>query len=1076
MHKLFRWSGVWLAIWLSFSAQATFYVVTGTTDNTDSATHGGAGTSLNPFQMSSLRGAITAANASAGADTIFLPAGTYTLTIAGHREQANVKGDLDVLDDLTITGSGGNAAGDPALTVIQGGAGWDDKIIDVNPNNNLLLNFTLQAVTITGGNNTDTVDYYGGGINMFGRPNLTGAGAAGTLTLDNCVITGNTTLHGINEGGGGLLAEQVNATINNCVFSNNSTGDDYGGGISSPGINENFTMTGCTVSGNHAGTGFNGGGLALRRLAFGAHPVGGTISITGSTFANNSAGGRGGGVSLSVSSGALAVGLSFTMSGCTLHDNEAGDTSFGSGPAEGGAFYYSGDTSPNAATVVLTKNNIFNNSLDSGNADRRGGGGIAIGSGGATVSFSRLAGNTIGTVTAGNQGTGLHKDVNDGTVVLTDNWWGSNSGPTGSGNTAVLSSGSSGAITFGPYLILDADPASATGSIGVGDALNANFFTDSAAGSVSAGNLTALNGVAITFNNPVFGAISGASSSLSGGAASATFTPNGAGYGHADVTVDGVTVTANISIPTTVASITSDAASPSGASSVSWTVTFADVVSTVTAGNFNLVNTGLGGAPGITSVAPVGVAPAVAWTVTASTGSGSGTLQLKMVNDTGISAPVSNLPFDGSTYTLDLVPPDTSITGQPPAFSGSASATFTFTGTDTGTGVASFEASLDGGAFVASTSPVNLSALAAGSHTFQVRAVDQVGNVDPTPASYNWTIDLTNPGISLGSPDAALTSAGPVHYTVTYTDANFDQSTLSTGDITLNHTGTATGTVSVDATTGASRTITISGITGDGTLGVTLAANTAHDLAGNPAPAIGPSGTFTVDNTAPTVTSINRLNPAAASTTGLAVTYRVTFSENVSGADISDFTVTATGTAAGTLSGVTGSGTTYDVTVNSLTGSGTVRLDLKASGTGIQDGAGNAIATGFTSGQTYTIAPSGDIAAVQSTAGSLAAAGADSTFGWSFTVGGTSIQVTRLGFFDESGDGLAQAHDVGLWDNSGTLIASVTVQAGTASSLVNGYRYEEITPVTLAAGQTYTMGAFYLNASGDRMLEIGAET
>ena len=45
----------------------------------------------------------------------------------------------------------------------------------------------------------------------------------------------------------------------------------------------------------------------------------------------------------------------------------------------------------------------------------------------------------------------------------------------------------------------------------------------------------------------------------------------------------------------------------------------------------------------------------------------------------------------------------------------------------------------------------------------------------------------------------------------------------------------------------------ISGITGDGTLGISIAAGTATDLAGNSAPASSASTTFTVDNTAPTI-------------------------------------------------------------------------------------------------------------------------------------------------------------------------------------------------------------------------------
>jgi len=70
---------------------------------------------LNDDGDCSLREAIQAANtdsavdgctAGSGADTITLPAGYYTLTIAGANEEDNATGDLDILDDLTINGDG----------------------------------------------------------------------------------------------------------------------------------------------------------------------------------------------------------------------------------------------------------------------------------------------------------------------------------------------------------------------------------------------------------------------------------------------------------------------------------------------------------------------------------------------------------------------------------------------------------------------------------------------------------------------------------------------------------------------------------------------------------------------------------------------------------------------------------------------------------------------------------------------------------------------------------------------------------------------------------------------------------
>lgn len=82
----------------------------------------------------------------------------------------------------------------------------------------------------------------------------------------------------------------------------------------------------------------------------------------------------------------------------------------------------------------------------------------------------------------------------------------------------------------------------------------------------------------------------------------------------------------------------------------------------------------------------------------------------------------------------------------------------------------------------------------------------------------------------------------------------------------------------------------------------------------------------------------------------------------------------------------------------------------------------------------------------------------DDTNGWRFQAL-QAIDVVKLGTLDLGGAGLATATDVGLWDDSGTLLASVTVPAGTAGEYVDQFRYAAISPLPLTAGSFYRIGA-----------------
>ncbi|MFT7578730.1 MAG: putative repeat protein (TIGR01451 family) [Myxococcota bacterium] len=74
-----------------------------------------------------------------------------------------------------------------------------------------------------------------------------------------------------------------------------------------------------------------------------------------------------------------------------------------------------------------------------------------------------------------------------------------------------------------------------------------------------------------------------------------------------------------------------------------------------------------------------------------------------------------------------------------------------------------FECRWDGADWSACSAPVITSELADGAHTFEVRAIDESGNVDPTPASCAFTVDTTPPTTACAvAPTDPSQSAGAV--------------------------------------------------------------------------------------------------------------------------------------------------------------------------------------------------------------------------------------------------------------------------------------------------------------------------
>ncbi len=63
------------------------------------------------------------------------------------------------------------------------------------------------------------------------------------------------------------------------------------------------------------------------------------------------------------------------------------------------------------------------------------------------------------------------------------------------------------------------------------------------------------------------------------------------------------------------------------------------------------------------------------------------------------------------------------------------------------------------------------------------------------------------------------------------------------------------------------------------------------------------------------------------------------------------------------------------------------------------------------------------------------------TIGNRITIGSSDVTVNALGYEDEGADGLAIAHQIGIWTASGTSLTSATVASGTAGDLIGVWRF-----------------------------------
>jgi CSLREA domain-containing protein len=227
------------------SAVAVGFFVNSIADDVDLAP--GNGVCATGTGACTLRAAIQEANVLSGVHSIFLPSGTYTLTIPGGSEDFAATGDLDIRASMTITGAG---------AIIDGGG--LDRVLHV-----IAGSVNISGVTIRNGRSPG---FGGGGIRNDA-----------TLRLSNSVLSGNS-----GSGNGGGLRNAGSATLTNVTVSGNASGSN-GAGIFNEGT---LSVTDGTirdnVSGGVSGEGFwnNGGTATLSRV---------TVSGNGSTGILNSA-------------------------------------------------------------------------------------------------------------------------------------------------------------------------------------------------------------------------------------------------------------------------------------------------------------------------------------------------------------------------------------------------------------------------------------------------------------------------------------------------------------------------------------------------------------------------------------------------------------------------------------------------------------------------------------------------------------------------------------------------------------------------------------------------------------------
>jgi len=214
-------------------------------------------------------------------------------------------------------------------------------------------------------------------------------------------------------------------------------------------------------------------------------------------------------------------------------------------------------------------------------------------------------------------------------------------------------------------------------------------------------------------------------------------------------------------------------------------------------------------------------------------------------------------------------------------------------------------------------------------------------------------------------------------------------------------------------------------------------------------------------NLPPQVLSITRAsaNPSSAAT----VEYTVTFSEAVTGVDVSDFTISSSGLTGDNVDNVVPiTGSIYTVVVNTGTGDGTLQLNIPANAT-ITDSGGNPPSNlPFTNSEVYTIAKTAPaVTSITRTSGNPTnASNVDFLVTFTKTVTGVDtadFSLTKTG--NISGEGIANVSGSGatrtVTVNTGTGTGALRLDIPNGATISDGANNLVGLPYT--SGQTYSV-------------------